>query len=38
MDWKEQLTKFLNKHNVSNLDIALLISTITLIWLLFGKN
>jgi hypothetical protein len=38
MDFKEQLTKFLNKHNVSNLDIALLISTITLIWLLFGKS
>jgi hypothetical protein len=38
MDWKEQLTKFLNKHNVSNMDIALLISTITLICLLFGKS
>ena len=38
MDWKEQLTKFLAKHNISNTDITLLISTITLICLLFGKK
>jgi len=30
MYWKEQLTKFLNRHNVSNVDITLLILTITL--------
>jgi len=36
MDVKKIIEKFLTKHKISKLDITLLISTITLICLLFG--